>query len=118
MAFAFLFLFSFSLFPAGLRSVTDLLAGRVGKSNYSDILLATPAWCVSLPFAILALVSRQIWGRLVAVAGLVGVLGVLTMPCAWETVNRGGLSNGVIPSGMVGVLGLWLSFVNPVPPRF
>ena len=108
-AFILLILIGVYFFPLSVRNLGLFLRGQTPKGNYPGAALASPAWFLLLPFSILTIWKRKAGGLLSAVAGAAGTIGTLTMPCAWERINRSGLLSGVVLSAIAGLLGFWLS---------
>jgi hypothetical protein len=109
LAFIILILIGLHFFPMGIRNLGWFLRGKTPKGNYPGAAFANPAWFLLLPFSILTIWKRKLGGRLSGVAGAAGTFGTLTMPCAWERINRSGLLGGIILSAIAGLLGFWLS---------
>jgi len=109
LAFTLLILIGLHFFPMGVRNFWWFFHRQIGKGNFPGTALATPAWFVLLPFSIMTIWQRQVGGRLSAAAGAAGAIGTITMPCAWERINRSGLLGGIILSAIAGLLGFWLS---------
>jgi hypothetical protein len=109
LAFVLLILTGLYFFPFGLCNVVEITRGASSRSNYPGTLFASPAWLALLPFSIVATLRRRVGGRLCLIAGAMGAFGSLTMPCAWEAVNRHGLLSGTLLSIFAGALGYWIS---------
>src|SRR5215472_6756361 len=109
LALTLLVLTGLYFFPISIRNFGWFFHGKIARGNFPGGALATPAWLVLLPFSILAIWKRELGGRLCVIAGVTGAIGTLTMPCAWERVNRFGLLSGTIFSAIAALLGLWLS---------
>lgn len=107
-AFTTLFLLGLEFMTTGLRNATGLVERTTAASNYPGTLLATPAWCLMLPFAVIALWRRQQYGTLCIVAGIAGAAGTLTMPCAWERANWAGLVGSTLMSLVFAFSAWWL----------
>jgi hypothetical protein len=109
LALTLLILIGLDILPASIRNIDWFLHGRTARDNYPGTVIATPAWFLLLPFSILTIWKRKLGGRLSAAAGAGGVIGSLTMPCAWQPINRPGFIWGLVLSAIAVLLGFWLS---------
>jgi hypothetical protein len=108
LAFVLLIVIGVCYFPTGIASFISLIKGATSRSNFPGALLAIPAWILLLPFSVVAIWRRRLGTRICLIAGLAGAVGTLTMPCAWERINRFSLLFGTFSSLTAALLAFWI----------
>lgn len=93
----------------GLHSLFGIVTGQFSRSNYPGILLCALSATALLPIAIVAVWKERLGNKLLIWCGAAGILGIVTMPCAWQPINRIGFLNMLLTSCVVALAGWGLA---------
>lgn len=108
LGFVLLIAIGVILFPSGILGLISLVKGTTPRSNFPGVLLVIPAWTVLFPFSLVAIWRRRLGTRICLIASVACAVGTLTMPCAWERINRLGLLFGIFLSLITALLAFWI----------